>query len=357
MASVAVFGSLTTGLDPPGRLRGQELEQVLVQVRRVDPPRADGAQVDDAIDVQRPEVVGQAAPLQRLQDAADRRRLADPAAADHRHQPLRLVLQEVADQLRLDVAVLEVARGDGRRRVEEPGAGDARDRLRRLPLPLQAPRDALLGSLLRRFGVGDDPPLGLDLRLQLGDVIPDACLLLGTLGAAQVAFRIRQAILQRLEHAGGRIEPAQMVAQSGQGLVEVPGEVDVLAAPQAERQDGAAVVEERDDRLLVSQGPGPLELADRLVFDAVFRHDEQQARAIADRLLDLRVPVLARLDVPLVEPGRYVGRSRLQRIVELEGEVPGVGPGIADEVVTGRHRPPFFGGDTPAISRCCLSPN
>ena len=102
------------------------------------------------------------------------------------------------------------------------------------------------------------------------------------------------------------------------------------------------MVEERDDRLLVSQGRDPLELADRPIFDAVFRHDEKQACAGADRLVDLRVPILARLDVSPVEPGRYVGRSRLQGVVELEGEVPGVDPGITDEVVTG-HRPPFLG--------------
>ena len=60
-----------------------------------------------------------------------------------------------------------------------------------------------LGSLLRRFGVGDDLSLGCDLRLQLGDVGPDSRLLIGIIGAAEIASSILQTIFQRLEHTGG----------------------------------------------------------------------------------------------------------------------------------------------------------
>jgi hypothetical protein len=51
------------------------------------------------------------------------------------------------------------------------------------------------------FGVGD-PPLGLDLLLQLGDVALGPCFLLGTIGAEEDTSGVRQAILQLSERSG-----------------------------------------------------------------------------------------------------------------------------------------------------------
>jgi hypothetical protein len=52
-----------------------------------------------------------------------------------------------------------------------------------------------------------------------------------------------------------------------------------------------------------------------LLFHQFFREPEQEARTIADRFGDLGIPVPARRDVLLVEPGRYVRRTRLQRFL------------------------------------------
>ena len=265
-----------------------------------------------------------------------------PARPTDRHQPFRLVFQEVTDQLRLDVAVLEVARREGRRRVEElwcegcprpvaPAAAPA-------PGPARcSPRFA--SSLLRgrrrsAAGLRSPPPTG---RYRSGLATPDRN---PPRGGGRVSRPPGD--LPSAEPALGLFEPLQVVPQLGQGLVERSGEVDVLAAIQPERRDGFPIVGEEHDRLLESQRPGPLALANRVVLHAVDRHHEQQARTIADRLVDLRIPIPVGLNILLVEPGRDVGRSPFQRIVELEGEVSRIGPGITDEVVT-VHRFTDFG--------------
>ena len=56
----------------------------------------------------------------------------------------------------------------------------------------------LLDSLLRGLGVVDDPLLLSDLPLQLGDVFPDAPLLL-CFSARELALSIRETVLEGLE--------------------------------------------------------------------------------------------------------------------------------------------------------------
>src|SRR5207237_314089 len=90
-------------------------------------------------------------------------------------------------------------------------------------------------------------------------------------------------------------------------------------AIQPEGRDGLPIGGEEDDRLLVSQRPGPLALANRLIFHAVFRHHEQEGLTGADRLVDLRVAIPVRPDIPLVEPGRPMGRPAPNMVRRLAG--------------------------------------
>jgi hypothetical protein len=221
-------------LGSPAGVLGQELEEVLVQVRCSEAARADGVQVDDAVDVQRAQVVEQHAALQPFQDAADHRRLADAGATDAQQEPLRLVLQEVGDQLRFQDAVLEVTRRDGGRRVEELRAGFAAHRPSWLALALQGGGDARVGPLPGGIRIGDDWPLPGNFGLQLDDVGLDADLVLRTVRAAEVAAGVREAVLQLAEGPGGRFQERKIVPHVGQGLVEGAGEVEVLATLQAE---------------------------------------------------------------------------------------------------------------------------
>src|SRR5205823_3145370 len=115
--------------------------------------------------------------------------LAHTAAPENSHHPLCLVLQELANETGLNVAVLKVMGCNTRRRIDELTALEARDRLRRLPLAFDAAFDALLDTLLCLFGVFDDPLLLRDLALQFFDVVLDADALRVAGLAREVVFR------------------------------------------------------------------------------------------------------------------------------------------------------------------------
>ena len=94
-----------------------------------------------------------------------------------------------------------------------------------------------------------------------------------SVGAAQVALRIGQAVTQRLQRARGRAQPIQVAAQLRQAGLEVAAEVNVL--PRLPRRNGSsafAVEPDRDDRLLVLERVRPLLFAGRVIFDAVGGH-------------------------------------------------------------------------------------
>ena len=318
----------------PGRGRvGQQLAQVGVEVGDVDAPRAGRAQVDDPIRPERPQVIGQMAGLQRLQQPAHQRGLAHPRAAHHGHQPAPVVAQEIRDDLVLDRAILEVARRDPRRRVDELRARPAREGAFGLALALQPGRDALLGAAGRGRRVGGDPFLVGDLPRQQLDVVLDARpVVVG--GAAQVALRIGQAVTQRLQRARGRAQPIQVAAQLRQAGLEVAGEVNVLAAAQAERQFGVAVAQQRGDRLLVFEGARPF----LLQVDASSTLSRSARRAGSrNRGSPRRAARPNRGPAPGGAcPARQGARAaRRSTVGQLQREVGAVNRGVADEVVLG----------------------
>src|SRR5205085_948674 len=137
-------------------LFGEKLREVGIKIGHVDAARARRAQVDDAVHFERAAVVWQLPAFERLQEAADERRLASPAAPDDSRQAQGLVLEEAAEHPRLDVPILKVLGGESRRRVDELAALRARDRTLRLALAHKAARDALLDAAGRRLRVADD---------------------------------------------------------------------------------------------------------------------------------------------------------------------------------------------------------
>ena len=161
-------------VEPCRRSLRQQPAEVGEQVREVHRVSRPGAEIDDAVNRERAAIVRQLPAFQRPQQAADHRRLAHAAAADYRHQSKALVLEEGADQSRLDMPVLEVDRGDHWQPIDEAGVNLAGDGFRRLPLPFETSLDALFRTLLCRLRVLDRLLLLADLPFQLGDLFLDA---------------------------------------------------------------------------------------------------------------------------------------------------------------------------------------
>ena len=241
------------------------------------------------------------AALERLEQSAHHRGLADPAPPDHRHDPGVVGPDEVAHQLGLDVPVLEVAGRDDRRRVHELRPGRSSRRPLRLPLPLQPGGNPLLGAPGSRSGIGQQPLLLDDALAQLPDVLLDPRPP-GQIGSRQLPLGLHQLVPQILQHPLRAAHPAEIEAQPRQPDLEAAAEVDVLPRRQPERKLGLRVHPERDDWLLVLQGPHPLGLAGGIVLHAVPGHDEKQARTGLDRVPDLVIPVQAGPLVADVQP-------------------------------------------------------
>ena len=326
------FGVAVQRVQAAGHLVGQQPAQIGVQVGHVDRVGPDLAQIHDPVHGQRSQVVGQAAALQRPEQPADHGRLAHAAAAGDGHQPLGIVPQEVGDQLGLDEAVLEVGRRDHGRRVDELGARPAAHGFGRLPLGFDPRGNALLDAGRRRGRVADDGLQACDLVLEFLHFPFDPRPVV-LAGALQVARGVGQPLAQHVQPPFVGVQILQVPAQAGQAGIEVGGEVDVLPRAQPERQFGIAVGADQRQGLLELQRPDPFVLADGGVFHAVGRHDEDQAVATADRLIDLRVPIAVRLQPPRVQPRAKRRRPRFERVGQLEGELVPVGRGVADEVV------------------------
>ena len=315
---------VTVTLQQPVRgLRREQPAQVGEQVREVHRVRPGRAQVDDPVHAQLTQVIGEVPALQRLEQPAHHRGLADPAPPDHGHQPRVVRPQEVSHQLGLDVPVLEVARRDHRRRVHELRPGRSSVRTFGLPLPLESGGDPLLGTPGGRLGVGQQPLLAGDAPAQILDVLLDPRPP-GRVGSRQFPLGLGQLIPQILQYPLRAAHPAEVDAQLRQPDLEAAAEVDVLPRRQPERQLGLRIHAQRDDRLLVLQRPHPLGLAGRMILHAVPGHEEKQARADLDGVPDLIVPVHTRPLVANVQPYRVRGRPGHQSVRQLPGELGGI---------------------------------
>ena len=106
VARVVALRVLVDGVDLLDGFVGQQLGEAGIQVgdiRPVERPR--GTEINNAVDRQRPALVGKLAALQRAQQSAHHGGLADAAPPDYGHQSQRFVLEKLAD--------LPVSQSDG----------------------------------------------------------------------------------------------------------------------------------------------------------------------------------------------------------------------------------------------------
>jgi hypothetical protein len=182
--------------------RLQQLAEIGVEVGKRDLTQPLGAEIHDTVDAQGREVIGHVAQLQALEQAADHRRLADPAAPDHRHHPQARVLEEIPDLLGFVLAILEPGGRRGGRSIDEFRDTLGRDRLGRLALALQGAFDALRGSPGSSLRVRDGLFLCGDLFPQLLDLLLNAGPF-GVFGPPQVALGIGEPFLEPLQQTFG----------------------------------------------------------------------------------------------------------------------------------------------------------
>ena len=81
-------------------------------------------------------------------------------------------------------------------------------------------------------------------------------------------------------------------------------------------------------------GARPLRFADRLVFDAVGRHQKHQRLAAGDGVGNLPVPIFSGPQLATVEPHAIRRLSGLDRLTELKNRFETSCPGVAYEVMT-----------------------
>ena len=98
-----------------------------------------------------------------------------------------------------------------------------------------------------------------------------------------------------------------MLAESGQRGVKGAGEVDVLTGFETEWHLGIAVHEERDDWLLVLEGPDPFVLADRIGLTL---------SAVMTKIMPLQVLIASTICSSQSSPGR---RLRLSNQTGIAG--------------------------------------
>src|SRR6185295_8967939 len=91
-----------------GRSVGQQLREVIEQIRKSHAARSGGAEVYNTVNLKCSVTFGELAGLDLLEQAAHERSLPHASAPDDGHQPQCMISQEARDQTGLNVAILKI---------------------------------------------------------------------------------------------------------------------------------------------------------------------------------------------------------------------------------------------------------